>query len=124
MDGAGGVWTAIRPTMMAASPIAPPVVELGRLAQWRPLPLSVRDARRAAPTCGSPCPTRCRPKPRCGPEVLVARHVGVSHRGVQAVHEVSMRLGAGERVVLMGRNGSGKSSLLWALSRSRPAGRR
>ena len=28
------------------SPVAPPVVELGRLAGWQPLPLSVREARR------------------------------------------------------------------------------
>ena len=34
--------------MMTDSPVAPPVVQLGRLAGWSPLPLSVRDARRAA----------------------------------------------------------------------------
>ena len=34
--------------VMRSAPIAPPVVELGRLAGWQPLPLSVRDARRAA----------------------------------------------------------------------------
>ncbi|MFG3345107.1 ABC transporter ATP-binding protein [Streptomyces sp. NPDC048018] len=34
--------------MMAVSPVHPPVVALGRLAGWRPLPLTVRDARRAA----------------------------------------------------------------------------
>ncbi|WP_031517757.1 ABC transporter ATP-binding protein [Streptomyces sp. NRRL F-5123] len=34
--------------MMAVSPVHPPVVALGRLAGWSPLPLSVRDARRAA----------------------------------------------------------------------------
>nr|MSZ89859.1 ATP-binding cassette domain-containing protein [Actinomycetota bacterium] len=34
--------------VLAASPVAPPVVELGRLAGWSPLPLSVRDARRSA----------------------------------------------------------------------------
>ncbi|MFI8822764.1 ABC transporter ATP-binding protein [Streptomyces sp. NPDC053431] len=34
--------------MMAASPVHPPVVALGRLAGWHPLPLTVRDARRAA----------------------------------------------------------------------------
>jgi energy-coupling factor transport system ATP-binding protein len=34
--------------MMAVSPVAPPVVELGRLAGWSPLPLTVRDARRRA----------------------------------------------------------------------------
>ncbi|MCH5676244.1 ABC transporter ATP-binding protein [Streptomyces gilvus] len=34
--------------MMATSPVYPPVVELGRLAGWDPLPLTVRDARRRA----------------------------------------------------------------------------
>ncbi|NUP41739.1 MAG: ATP-binding cassette domain-containing protein [Streptomyces sp.] len=34
--------------MMAVSPVCPPVVELGRLAKWSPLPLTVRDARRRA----------------------------------------------------------------------------
>ncbi|MGR8010778.1 ABC transporter ATP-binding protein [Streptomyces hypolithicus] len=34
--------------VMAASPVHPPVVALGRLAGWAPLPLSVRDARRRA----------------------------------------------------------------------------
>ncbi|WP_046775061.1 ABC transporter ATP-binding protein [Streptomyces yangpuensis] len=33
---------------MAVSPVYPPVVALGRLAGWSPLPLSVRDARRQA----------------------------------------------------------------------------
>ncbi|MET9656585.1 ATP-binding cassette domain-containing protein [Streptomyces sp. NPDC006510] len=32
--------------IMAVSPVHPPVVALGRLAGWEPLPLSVRDARR------------------------------------------------------------------------------
>src|SRR5690606_25188126 len=39
VDGAPG-------EVLTYSPIAPPVVELGRVAGWRPLPLSVRDARR------------------------------------------------------------------------------
>ncbi|WCD86217.1 Putative HMP/thiamine import ATP-binding protein YkoD [Streptomyces xanthophaeus] len=34
--------------IMAVSPVHPPVVSLGRLAGWSPLPLSVRDARRVA----------------------------------------------------------------------------
>ncbi|WP_432059232.1 ABC transporter ATP-binding protein [Streptomyces sp. S1] len=36
------------PTIMSVSPIHPPVVTLGRLAGWTPLPLTVRDARRRA----------------------------------------------------------------------------
>ncbi|WP_318653301.1 ABC transporter ATP-binding protein, partial [Streptomyces sp. H28] len=34
--------------IMAVSPVFPPVVDLGRLAGWTPLPLTVRDARRRA----------------------------------------------------------------------------
>ncbi|AVV42863.1 cobalt ABC transporter ATP-binding protein [Streptomyces sp. P3] len=34
--------------VMAVSPVFPPVVALGRLADWSPLPLTVRDARRRA----------------------------------------------------------------------------
>ncbi|MFG2289899.1 ABC transporter ATP-binding protein [Streptomyces sp. NPDC048595] len=34
--------------IMAISPVHPPVVALGRLADWSPLPLTVRDARRKA----------------------------------------------------------------------------
>ncbi|MDN0194533.1 ABC transporter ATP-binding protein [Streptomyces sp. S.PNR 29] len=34
--------------VMATSPVYPPVVDLGRLAGWSPLPLTVRDARRRA----------------------------------------------------------------------------
>ncbi len=33
---------------MAVSPVTPPVVDLGKLAGWSPLPLTVRDARRRA----------------------------------------------------------------------------
>ncbi|WP_329339748.1 ABC transporter ATP-binding protein [Streptomyces sp. NBC_00663] len=34
--------------IMAVSPVCPPVVDLGRMAGWSPLPLTVRDARRRA----------------------------------------------------------------------------
>ncbi|MEV7886350.1 ABC transporter ATP-binding protein [Streptomyces sp. NPDC002817] len=34
--------------IMAVSPVYPPVVDLGRLSGWSPLPLTVRDARRRA----------------------------------------------------------------------------
>jgi len=36
------------PDILLDSQVAPPIVELGRLAGWRPVPLSVRDARRRA----------------------------------------------------------------------------
>ena len=138
--------------VMATAPLAPPVVHLGRWAGWEPLPLTIRDARRAATTLradlapgaagGSdieraalePIPepmsghdtlapsrmgqpvvaTRAQPSGP-GAERVAATDLDVTHGTVAAVQSVDLSLRAGEVVVLMGRNGSGKSSLLWAL---------
>ncbi|AUY53586.1 ABC transporter ATP-binding protein [Streptomyces sp. CB01881] len=104
--------------------IAPPVVGLGRLAGWRPLPLSVRDARRAAAPLRERLADVPVPPPRraavAGEPVLDARGVVVCYGPVAAVREVGLELRAGQVTALMGRNGSGKSSLLWALQGSGP----
>ncbi|MFD9305199.1 ATP-binding cassette domain-containing protein [Streptomyces sp. NPDC060048] len=58
-------------SIMAVSPVHPPVVALGRLAGWTPLPLSVREARRHAPPLRTHLPkhppTGPGPQPRGGP---------------------------------------------------------
>jgi energy-coupling factor transport system ATP-binding protein len=101
--------------------LVPPVIDLGRAAHWDPLPLSIRDARRAAQPlrerldglaaqCAHPLST-ARP-------LLRASGIVVRHDAVVAVRNVDLELASGEVVALMGRNGSGKSSLLWALQGS------
>jgi energy-coupling factor transporter ATP-binding protein EcfA2 len=108
--------------MLEESPVAPPIVELGRWAGWSPLPLSVRDARRAARGL-----SLVPPVPRVaasGDQVLEARGLSVSYGRLPALRSVGLTLARGEVVALMGRNGSGKSTLLWALqgTRRRTAG--
>ena len=105
--------------VLAGSPITPPVIELGRLLGWDPLPLSVRDARRQAETLRarlheSTAPSPPTPASTAG-VVLTARALRVRHGSTQALDAVDLSLRAGEIVAVMGRNGSGKSSLLWAL---------
>ncbi|MDQ3615880.1 MAG: ATP-binding cassette domain-containing protein [Actinomycetota bacterium] len=112
-------------SLLQDSPLAPPVVELGRLAGWKPLPLSVRDARRAATAlreqlrdfAPEPSPDGLSSQAaEKGPgSGLSATGIEVRYGGKAAVSGVSITLAAGQVVALMGRNGSGKSSLLWAL---------
>ncbi|MFJ9321957.1 ABC transporter ATP-binding protein [Streptomyces globisporus] len=125
LPGNGRVVSGAPSEIFTASSIAPPIVELGRAAGWSPLPLSVRDARRAARPLrtalegAAPPPVRAvRDAP--GAPLLAARGITVAYRGVPAVREVDVDLRAGEITALMGRNGSGKSSLLWALQGSGP----
>ena len=132
--------------VMATAPLAPPVVHLGRWAGWQPLPLTVRDARRAAASLRADLSAdlgadlSARPEatdassghdtlaPSGNPPRVVATRLptkaldrvsavglDVTHGTVAAVRGVDLSLRDGEVAVLMGRNGSGKSSLLWAL---------
>jgi energy-coupling factor transport system ATP-binding protein len=104
-------------SVLAISPVVPPLVELGRAAGWTPLPLTVREARRRAATLTlEPPPVE---QPEAGsPPGLVASRLTVVHGRTVAVREVSLTLARGRVSALMGRNGSGKSSLLWALQGS------
>ncbi|WP_043264157.1 ATP-binding cassette domain-containing protein [Streptomyces sp. CT34] len=108
--------------VMAVSPVRPPVVSLGRLAGWSPVPLSVRDARRrAAPLRGrlagaTPPAAGAGESPAPGGDpVADVRGLGVRRGRTEALHRVDLTVRPGETVALMGRNGAGKSTLLTTL---------
>lgn len=121
-SGAGRLRVGDPAELLVDSPIAPPLVELGRLAGWSPLPLTVRDARRRAPQLtarlGSPplvVPEVLAPdRPEEGPEAQV-RRLTVTHGTVAALRDVDLALARGTVTALMGRNGAGKTTLLWAI---------
>ena len=110
--------------VMVTAPVAPPVVELGRLAGWSPLPLTVRDARRAAGSLRerlAPLADEAAQRTRsalhvvAGEPALGLTDVVVRYGSVVALRGVSLAADRGEIVALMGRNGAGKSTLLNAL---------
>jgi len=134
LDGSGGVIEGDTSAVMATSPLVPPVVELARLARFTAIPLSVRQARRLAdplrlalarkepdeyprlpqPDLGEPLPMQTRD--RSEPAGLAVKDLSVVYGRIAAVKQASLNFPAGSITVIMGRNGSGKSSLLWALT--------
>ncbi|HET7530378.1 MAG TPA: ATP-binding cassette domain-containing protein [Mycobacteriales bacterium] len=118
LPGAGAVHCGTPADVFATTSVAPPVVELGRLLQWSPLPMSVRDARRRVgpirEQLAGLVPTP-RPAEHAAGTLLSARGVVVRYGDTTAVRGVDLDLDGGTVTALMGRNGSGKSSLLWAI---------
>ena len=105
--------------VMVRCPVAPPVVELGRLAGWSPLPLTIRDARRHADELRARLEDAGTPAPWASATidgaVASAHDLVVRFGDVVAVRGIDLTVRAGEIVALMGRNGAGKSTLLRSL---------
>ncbi len=118
LDGTGGVVAGDPADVLARADVTPPLAALSDALGWSRVALSVREARRRVQreqvrVVAPPPPARAE-----GEVLLVARDVTVSYGDVPAVTGVSLELRAGTVTALMGRNGSGKSSLLWALQGS------
>jgi energy-coupling factor transporter ATP-binding protein EcfA2 len=103
--------------VLAKAPVAPPVVRLGQLSGWDPVPVSIRDARRRAGPLRDRLDghTPARSTQVSTSDLLRAKGIVVRYGGVEALRGVGLAVSGGERLAVMGRNGSGKSSLLWAL---------
>jgi energy-coupling factor transport system ATP-binding protein len=115
LPGDGSVVSGAPAEVLATADIVPPLAGLARTLGWAEVPLSVRQARRRVLAEGllpAPAPAPALPD---GPAALVATGVEVRYGNLIAVNRVDLRLPRGSVTTLLGRNGSGKSSLLWAL---------
>jgi energy-coupling factor transport system ATP-binding protein len=112
------------------NPIAPPLVRLGWALGWPRVPMTVAEAQGPAQESGHGVETRHGASLRplaAGPARLEVQDLAAAYDDaggrVQALDGVSLHARAGEIVAVMGRNGSGKSSLLKCLVGLLPATR-
>ncbi len=119
LDAEGSKVTVGEPgEVMEESPLAPPLIELGRFARWRPLPVTVRKARRVAGSLTAALEGFAPPpdEPNDGAVIGSAEKVDVIYGAVPALDGASLALRSGRVTAVMGRNGSGKSTLLNGLA--------
>lgn len=123
LPGDGRVVAGPAAEVLALADTTPPLVELATAMGWPDVPLSVRAARRQIRDFGPHLTLNPAPQLREAltwhsngqPVVAQVRNLRVNYGDLTAVAGVDLDLHAGTTVALMGRNGSGKSSLLWAL---------
>lgn len=118
------------------APLAPPIVQLGRMLGWEPLPLTIKAGRQFVVAQGLDQPpeqTATTPRPDAAsratsllsrwrvpstatippsPAALEIDQLSVQINRHEILHRVSLTVDAGEIVTIMGRNGSGKTTLL------------
>ncbi|MCA1839136.1 MAG: ATP-binding cassette domain-containing protein, partial [Actinobacteria bacterium] len=95
----------------------PPIVRLAKALGWSPLPLTLREARNfASDAPGRAYGAGSRGRHAIPGDVLV-RVCGLSMRlgGATVLTDIDIEARQGEVIALMGRNGSGKTSLLRAI---------
>ena len=112
--GRGGVVVGPPAEVLVDCDVRPPLAQLARALGWDAVPGSVRDARRRAQREAITVAAPVDPPPG---DVVRASVSGlcVAYGETVAVDGVTLDLHGGEVTCLMGRNGAGKSSLLWAI---------
>lgn len=99
---------------LAKFKFVPPLIEMAHQLAWPKVLLSIEEAAAEFERHSSRPAKRIAHLP-LGKEVLTASQVTVEYGSVLAVDQVSLSARAGEVIAVMGENGSGKTSLLWAL---------
>jgi energy-coupling factor transport system ATP-binding protein len=94
--------------------LVPPVIGLSTLLSWHPATVGVASAKakwQQEPKAWKPIVNE-----QLTQEVAMeVTDLSVRYDGITAVSDVSFKVHKGEVVALMGKNGSGKSSALWAI---------
>lgn len=95
----------------------PPLIEMAHLLRWPEVLLSIDQAATKFASGNGHAAKRIAHLP-LGEEVVLAADVSVDYGSFRAVDRLSFSAKEGEIIAVTGENGSGKTSLLWALQGS------
>jgi len=98
--------------VLAEIPLASPLVQVGKLLGWNPLPLTIKEGRRFASNLKLPEPATVLPQSELGPHAISLEGVAFGYGGRGIFDHLSLNVDAGQITAIMGRNGSGKTTLL------------
>ncbi len=97
--------------------LVPPLVELGKILKWSPLPLTIKDGRRFSSRVPlvQPVPSAKSATLLRGAPCFAVEGLEVAYGNAPILHGVDLAVHQGEIVALIGRNGTGKTTLLKSL---------
>lgn len=105
--------------VLARTPLAPPVTQVGKLLGWTPLPLTIKEGRRFVqeqppnePSARTTSPSEHPATDSPPPEAASLDNAWFSYHGREVLRGLSMDVRQGEITALMGRNGAGKTTIL------------
>ncbi len=116
----GGALRAGAPRVVLAQiELGPPLIVLGKMLQWEPLPLTIKEGLRFSRTWQASAPRTnssvLKPTAPHGEPLIQVRNLKVDYGRQPGLHGIDFDLWSGEIVVLLGRNGAGKTTLLKSL---------
>jgi energy-coupling factor transport system ATP-binding protein len=104
--------------VLAEIPLAPPLAQVARLLGWKPLPLSIKEARKFVQTMDDgrwtmaiQSPKSKVQSPKSEPSI-VFQDTWFGYVGREVFRGLDLAIEGGSVTAVMGRNGSGKTTLL------------
>jgi energy-coupling factor transport system ATP-binding protein len=116
----GGVMAGTPDEVLPHVPLVPPLIQVARGLDWRPLPLTIKEGLRFSRPMREKLPQAAAGEaPRAlsvSEPFLRAAGLEAGYDGSPVLRGADLAVASGEIAVLMGRNGSGKTTLLKALA--------